>query len=42
MDQVTQQNAVLVEQASAAAGSMLDQTRLLSTAVSSFKVSPSY
>jgi methyl-accepting chemotaxis protein len=41
MDQVTQQNAALVEQAAAAAGSMLDQTRSLSTAVSSFKVSAS-
>jgi len=38
MDQVTQQNAALVEEAAAAAGSMLEQTRTLSTAVSSFKV----
>jgi methyl-accepting chemotaxis protein len=39
MDHVTQQNAPLVEQSAAAAGSMLDHTRALSTAVCSFKVS---
>jgi methyl-accepting chemotaxis protein len=39
MDHVTQQNAALVEQSAAAAGSMLDHTRALSTAVRSFKVS---
>jgi methyl-accepting chemotaxis protein len=39
IDEVTQQNAALVEQATAAAQSMLEQTRALSAAVSSFKVS---
>jgi methyl-accepting chemotaxis protein len=39
MDHVTQQNAALVEQSAAAARSMLDHTRALSAAVSSFKVS---
>jgi methyl-accepting chemotaxis protein len=41
MDQVTQQNAALVEEAAAAAASMLEQTRVLSRAVSSFKVADS-
>jgi methyl-accepting chemotaxis protein len=39
MDQVTQQNAALVEQASAAAQSMAEQARRLSDAVSVFKLS---
>ena len=39
MDQVTQQNATLVEQASAAAQSMAEQARSLRTVVSVFKVS---
>jgi methyl-accepting chemotaxis protein len=39
MDEVTQHNAALVEEAAAAAGSMLDQTAALSAAVSIFKVS---
>jgi methyl-accepting chemotaxis protein len=39
MDQVTQQNAALVEQASAAAQSMAEQARGLRDAVSVFKVS---
>ena len=38
MDEVTQQNAALVEQASAAASSMQDQARDLSQVVSIFKV----
>ncbi|PMS37780.1 methyl-accepting chemotaxis protein [Trinickia symbiotica] len=38
MDQVTQQNAALVEQAAAAAGSMADQARELKTAVAVFRV----
>ena len=38
MDEVTQQNAALVEQASAAASSMQEQARELSQAVSVFKV----
>jgi methyl-accepting chemotaxis protein len=38
MDQVTQQNAALVEEASAAAQSMADQARALRDAVSVFKV----
>jgi methyl-accepting chemotaxis protein len=38
MDQVTQQNAALVEQASAAAQSMAHQARGLSDAVSIFRV----
>jgi len=37
MDQVTQQNAALVEQAAAAAGSLEDQARMLSEAVAVFK-----
>jgi methyl-accepting chemotaxis protein len=41
MDQVTQQNAGLVEQAAAAAGSMLEQTHALCAGVSAFKVSAS-
>jgi methyl-accepting chemotaxis protein len=38
MDQVTQQNAALVEEAAAAAGSLQEQSRLLAQAVSVFKV----
>jgi methyl-accepting chemotaxis protein len=38
MDQVTQQNAALVEQAAAAAGSLEEQTRMLMGAVSAFQV----
>jgi len=38
MDNVTQQNAALVEQAAAAAGSMQDQAAILSQVVSIFKV----
>jgi methyl-accepting chemotaxis protein len=38
MDNVTQQNAALVEEAAAAASSMQDQARQLSTVVSVFKV----
>lgn len=38
MDEVTQQNAALVEQATAAAQSMADQAESLKAAVSIFKV----
>jgi len=38
MDNVTQQNAALVEQAAAAAGSMQDQASILNRVVSVFKV----
>ncbi|MGF6596114.1 methyl-accepting chemotaxis protein [Paraburkholderia sp. GAS448] len=38
MDEVTQQNAALVEQAAAAAGSMADQARQLKTAVAVFSL----
>ena len=38
MDQVTQQNAALVEQAAAAAGSLEEQARRLKQAVSTFRV----
>jgi methyl-accepting chemotaxis protein len=38
LDQATQQNAALVEQAAAAAGSMSEQTRELARAVSAFKL----
>jgi methyl-accepting chemotaxis protein len=38
MDQVTQQNAALVEQAAAAAGAMQDQAAQLAEAVSIFKL----
>ncbi|WP_317135371.1 methyl-accepting chemotaxis protein [Pollutimonas sp. M17] len=38
MDEVTQQNAALVEQAAAAAGSLQDQARQLADAVSVFKI----
>ncbi|UXH76930.1 methyl-accepting chemotaxis protein [Roseateles amylovorans] len=38
MDQVTQQNAALVEESAAAAGSLENQAKLLATAVASFKV----
>jgi len=38
MDEVTQQNAALVEQAAAAAGSMADQAQQLKSAVSVFTV----
>ncbi|MFZ6844703.1 methyl-accepting chemotaxis protein [Undibacterium sp. RuTC16W] len=41
MDEATQQNAALVEQAAAAAGSMQDQARQLNQAVSIFKVTAS-
>ncbi|WP_199173200.1 methyl-accepting chemotaxis protein [Pollutimonas subterranea] len=40
MDEVTQQNAALVEQAAAAAGSLQDQARYLANSVAIFKVSP--
>ena len=39
MDSVTQQNAALVEQAAAAAGSMQEQAGLLAELVSRFKLS---
>ncbi|MDM0037367.1 hypothetical protein QTI33_34940, partial [Variovorax sp. J22P271] len=42
MDQVTQQNAALVEEASAAAGSLQDQASQLSRAVGVFKLMPSH
>ncbi|MGB3288295.1 MAG: methyl-accepting chemotaxis protein, partial [Burkholderiaceae bacterium] len=38
MDEVTQQNAALVEQAAAAAGSLQDQARQLADAVAVFKI----
>jgi methyl-accepting chemotaxis protein len=38
MDQVTQQNAALVEQAAAAAQSLLDQARVLSDRMARYKV----
>jgi methyl-accepting chemotaxis protein len=41
MDQVTQQNAALVEEASAAAQSLQEQAGNLSQVVSVFKVDPS-
>lgn len=41
MDEVTQQNAALVEQAAAAAGSLQDQARQLADAVSVFKIANS-
>ncbi len=41
MDEVTQQNAALVEQAAAAAGSLQDQARQLADAVSVFKIAES-
>jgi methyl-accepting chemotaxis protein len=40
MEQVTQQNAALVEQAAAAAGSLEAQARQLENAVSSFRLVP--
>jgi len=40
MDNVTQQNAALVEQAAAAAGSLRDQAAALSNMVSSFRLAP--
>ncbi len=40
MDQMTQQNAALVEQASAAAASLEDQAGALHHAVSAFRLSP--
>jgi methyl-accepting chemotaxis protein len=40
MDQVTQQNAALVEEAAAAAQSLSHQARQLSEAVASFRVRP--
>ncbi|TCG04402.1 hypothetical protein BZM27_41185 [Paraburkholderia steynii] len=40
MDEVTQQNAALVEEASAAARSMAQQARALREAVAVFKVMP--
>ncbi len=39
MDQVTQQNAALVEQAAAAAESLEEQARNLNDAVGSFRLS---
>lgn len=42
MDQATQQNASLVEEAAAAAESLRDQAQSLSTVVSVFKLNPSY
>ena len=41
MDQTTQQNAALVEQAAAAAQSLQDQAHKLAEAVSTFKLPPS-
>jgi methyl-accepting chemotaxis protein len=38
MDEVTQQNAALVEEATAAAGSLADQTRHLQEAMSAFRI----
>jgi methyl-accepting chemotaxis protein len=38
MDQVTQQNAALVEQAAAAAHSLKDQADMLREAIGSFKL----
>src|SRR5690606_27835708 len=38
LDEMTQQNSALVEQAAAAAGSMEDQARVLSEAVSAFRL----
>jgi hypothetical protein len=38
MDEVTQQNAALVEQAAAAAGSLQQQAQRLAEAVSVFKI----
>jgi hypothetical protein len=38
MDQITQQNATLVEEASAAAASLTDQTSQLSGALAVFKL----
>ena len=40
MDQVTQQNAALVEQAAAAAESMQEQARSLSELVGTFRLEP--
>ena len=40
MDQVTQQNAALVEEAAAAAGSLQDQAGNLASVVSVFKLDP--
>ncbi|MBK1717159.1 methyl-accepting chemotaxis protein [Thiocystis violacea] len=40
MDEVTQQNAALVEEAAAAAESLEDQTRVLAETVSMFRLSP--
>jgi hypothetical protein len=40
MDEVTQQNASLVEEAAAAAASMQEQTGALSQVVSIFKIAP--
>jgi hypothetical protein len=42
MDQVTQQNAALVEQAAAAADSMQEQARALAQSVAVFKVGGDY
>jgi hypothetical protein len=41
MDEVTQQNAALVEQAAAAAGSLEDQSRRLTAAVAVFRTEAS-
>jgi methyl-accepting chemotaxis protein-1 (serine sensor receptor) len=40
MDQVTQQNAALVEEAAAAAGAMHEQAQRLAAAVGVFRVAP--
>ena len=40
MDQVTQQNAALVEQAAAAAASLEEQAKRLKAAVASFRLAP--
>ena len=42
MDDVTQQNAALVEQAAAAASSMADQARQLQAAVTVFSLEPKH
>jgi methyl-accepting chemotaxis protein len=39
MDQMTQQNAALVEQSAAAAGSLREQARSLNTALGTFRLS---
>jgi methyl-accepting chemotaxis protein len=42
MDEATQQNAALVEQAAAAAGSLEEQANLLKTAMSAFRMEQSH